>query len=99
MFQTGVFDLNGFSIANTHDENHVFDDDVLSWFFEDKRKPRFKRPDGYVSNVGKIVIIHIPSEYCKRMIIQVIEDMFELNEHDYIITITIKELTDELAYI
>ena len=39
MFETGVFDLNGQTIVKKHDENNIFDDDVLSWFFKNEGKP------------------------------------------------------------
>ena len=94
MFYTGVFALDSQATFREHDENHVFDDDVLSWF-GDKEKQKFVlQPDGYVSNVGNIVTIHIVKELIGTKYENEVKREFELNTNNDNIDIIIEELPD-----
>ena len=64
MFFTGVFDLESCSTAQRPHDKELWDDDVLSTL-EDYDKKLFK--DGYVSNAGNVVTIHIGSENLDRV--------------------------------
>ena len=56
MFFTGVFDLESCSTAQRPHGKEPWDDDVLSTL-EDYDKDLFR--DGFVSNTGNVVTIHI----------------------------------------
>ena len=61
MFITGTFSLGGMTTQRIHGAE--FDDDVLSWV--DETDVEFCT-DGYISNVGSVVTIHIRPGYSEH---------------------------------
>lgn len=66
LFFTGAFSLDGMTVQRPHficndvdKDTELSDDDVVSWF-QESENTLFK--DGYVSNVGTVVTIHISPE-------------------------------------
>ena len=64
MFFTGAFDLDLCSTVQKPHEGDPWDDDVVSTLSDDDRM-LFR--DGYVSNVGSVVTIHIGNESMNRL--------------------------------
>ena len=62
MFFTGVFNIDHNVCQKIHDKEK-YDDDVVSWFSEKGEEDRLMFSDGYVSNKGEQMTIHIRPEY------------------------------------
>ena len=100
-FYTGVFSVANISVANrcypyfkAHEENDDFDDDVLSWIKNENKSIRKNFNDGYVTNVGTEVTIHIKSELNNEHNIELIKKVFGITESNKRITKVIVEETD-----
>ena len=100
-FYTGVFSVANISVANrcypffkAHEENDDFDDDVLSWIENENKSIRKNMNDGYVTNVGTEVTIHIKSELNNEHNIELIKKVFGITENNKRITKVIVEETD-----
>ena len=78
-FATGAFSVDGMTSQRFH-FNDMFDDDVISSFIEFEWEYKEFFCDGYVSNVGDVVTIHIKPEYMKDDIIRFVKMMFGLGE-------------------
>ena len=83
MFATGAFTADGLTIQKYHDKE-PFDDDVVSRISE-TYKASF--PDGYVSNIGSTVTIHIKKELNTADTIEFIKKIFFLNSPDLTVSI------------
>ena len=94
MFYTGVFVFDSCATMREHDESNVFDDDVLSWFDDKEKKDFMLYPDGYVSNVGKVVTIHIDKELINTPAVEEVKRTFRLNNPDDGLTVIVEELTE-----
>jgi hypothetical protein len=94
MFYTGVFAFDSCATMWEHTEEKVFDDDVLSWFDEKAKKDFLLYPDGYVSNVGKIVTIHIDKELINTRAVDEVKRTFKLNDPNDGLTIIVEELNE-----
>lgn len=83
MFFTGAFELIGDDCLNTihkiHDKEK-YDDDVTSWILEDGDVDVFS--DGYVSNEGNFITIHVRPEINNDKTIELIKDFFDVEEDD-----------------
>ena len=94
MFYTGVFVFDSCATMREHTEEKVFDDDVLSWFDDKEKKDFMLYPDGYVSNVGNIVTIHIDKELINTRAVDEVKRTFRLNNPDNGLTVIVEELTE-----
>lgn len=96
MFFTGTFSIED-SFLNTaqkpHDEHHPYDDDVVSRIAEDNIAFIMKNitgKDGFVSNVGDMVTIHIKEEYLIYTAnIEIIKKRFCLSEENGVKTVSV----------
>ena len=87
MFFTGTFSIED-SFLNTaqkpHDEHHPYDDDVVSRITEDGIAAMMNditAKDGFVSNVGDTVTIHIREKYLSTAVtVEIIKKKFGLSE-------------------
>ncbi len=78
MFATGLFKVTGLTMQKYHD-TEPYDDDVLSRV-TDKDKNTFT--DGYVSNKGRKVTIHLKKELYNHDTIDYIKRIFYLTGKD-----------------
>ncbi len=96
MFFTGTFSIED-SFLNTaqkpHDEHHPYDDDVISRIAEDEialMMCDFTAKDGFVSNVGDTVTIHIREEYLiYAATIEIIKKKFCLSEENGVKSVSV----------
>ena len=79
MFFTGTFSIDGVCAQKVH-ESERCDDDVITWFSKEDEEEKNRHPDGYVSNEGSIVTIHILPEYQNEKNIDFIKRIFGLFE-------------------
>ena len=92
MFYTGVFTIGTCSVMREHNENRIFNDDVLSWFDEKQKQDFILQPDGYVSNFGNVVTIHISKELIGTGFETELKQTFHLNDDN--LEIIIEELDE-----
>ena len=91
MFFTGTFSImDGFLLTcqKAHPDGHAFDDDVVSRSAEWERDPAAK--DGFVSNTGGDVTIHLKQEYTENdAIVALVKHNFSLSEASGVKSITV----------
>ena len=78
MFFTGVFKIDGdavFTNHKIHDED-LYDDDVVSWFSEAEEKEQSMYSDGFVSNKGDQMTIHVRPDYLNEETIESLKGFF-----------------------
>lgn len=83
MFFTGAFALFGdgdLNITHKIHDQEKYDDDVVSWVLEEGGADEFT--DGYVSNEGNIITIHIKPELNTDKTIDLIKDHFAAEADD-----------------
>lgn len=91
MFFTGTFSImDGFLLTcqKAHPDGHAFDDDVVSRSAEWERDPAAK--DGFVSNAGDTVTIHLKQEYTENAaVVTRVKQYFALSEANGVKSITV----------
>ncbi len=100
MFFTGTFSIED-SFLNTaqkpHDEHHPYDDDVISRIAEDGIAVIMNditAKDGFVSNVGNAVTIHIREKYLiYAATIEIIKKKFCLSEEHGVKSVSVVPFT------
>lgn len=101
-FYTGVFSVANISVANrcypffkAHEENDDFDDDVISWIENENKNIRKNMNDGYVTNVGTEITIHIKPQLNNEHNIELIKKVFNITKNNKRVTkVIIVEETD-----
>ncbi len=96
MFFTGTFSIED-SFLNTaqkqHDEQHPYDDDVISRIAKDEialMMCDFTAKDGFVSNVGNAVTIHIREKYLNTAVtVEIIKKKFGLSEENGVKSVSV----------
>lgn len=90
LFSTGIFTVNGAAAQKFHDTNNNYDDDVVSE--KDVRQLLLNNDiDGYVSNIGTEVTIHIKPELKTEANIEFIKTIFGLYKKHGVTKVTIEE--------
>ena len=92
MFYTGVFTIGACCVMREHNETRIFNDDVLSWFDEKQKQDFILQPDGYVSNIGNAITIHISKELIGTGFETDLKQTFYLNDDN--LEIIIEELDE-----
>ena len=96
MFFSGTFSIED-SFLNTaqkpHDEYHPYDDDVISRIAEDGIAVIMNditAKDGFVSNVGNAVTIHIREKYLNTAVtVEIIKIKFGLSEENGVKSVSV----------
>ncbi len=95
IFATATFAILKHSYYHWHRESDEFDDDVLPRLTEREKKLQHGEIDGYVTNVGTEITIHIKPELNTETNIERIKKDFGLTENNKRITkVIIVEETD-----
>ena len=83
MFMTGLFRITEdgyiFTAQRVHSDCDDINDDVISTILEEDKE---SYNDGYVSNDGKVITIHIKKEMSDENTINSIKRVFSLNKED-----------------
>ena len=96
MFFTGTFSIED-CFLNTaqklHDEHFPYDDDVISRIAEDENDiimNDFTAKDGFVSNVGDAVTIHIREKYLNTAVtVEIIKKKYGLSEENGVKSVSV----------
>lgn len=91
MFFTGAFSLNGMTVQKAHSETDNCNDDVISRL-DEIGELFFSFMDGYVTNIGNEVTIHIKPEHNTTANINYIKGIFGLAEKYGVSKIAVEEL-------